>query len=123
MHAGHLSAEEYDRALLTADVVVLPYEPSLYTSGTSGLLFDALTAGAIVLSTRIAWGVDEFGDSSSVVWLTGRDDDAIEAGLREALRRARRRRTEEVPSDLPASGAFGQGWSAAIARARSMVKD
>jgi len=114
VHTGHLSAEAYDRALLSSDVVVLPYEPSLYTSGTSGLLFDALTAGAVVLSTRIAWGVDEFGDSNSIVWLAGRDDDALRAGLREALDLARRRRVEGIPSDLPAPEAFVEGWAAAI---------
>lgn len=115
--AGHLSAEEYDRALLASDVVVLPYEPSLYTSGTSGILFDALTAGAVVLSTRIAWGVGEFGDSSSVVWLAGRDDDALQAGVRDALRLARRRRADGIPADLPDPGAFAAGWTGVIGEA------
>lgn len=114
VHAGHLAAEEYDRALLASDVVVLPYEPALYTSGTSGLLFDALSAGAVVASTRIRWGVEEFGDSPSIVWLEGRDDAALRAGLREALERARRRRAEGVPSDLPSAEAFARGWMGAI---------
>lgn len=114
IHAGHLASDEYDRALLASDVVVLPYDPSLYTSGTSGLMFDALAAGAIVLSTRIAWGVDEFGDSSSVVWLDGLDDGAIRSGLTEAFARARHRRVDGMPSDLPTPEAFGTGWTAVV---------
>lgn len=117
IHAGHLSAGDYDRALLASDVVVLPYDPALYTSGTSGLLFDALTAGALVLSTRIAWGVEEFGDAPSIVWMDGRDDDDLRRGLTEAFARARRRRVEGTPSDLPSAEAFATGWRQAIRRA------
>ena len=119
VHRGHLPAEDYDRVLLEADVVVLPYEPALYTSGTSGLMFDALTAGAVVLSTRIRWGVDEFGDSSSVVWLPDRGEDSLRAGLTEAFQRARRRRDEGVPSDLPTAETFRDGWMRAINNARA----
>ncbi|PKN82788.1 MAG: hypothetical protein CVU47_01780 [Chloroflexi bacterium HGW-Chloroflexi-9] len=117
IHAGHLSAGDYDRALLASDVVVLPYDPALYTSGTSGLLFDALTAGAVVLSTRIAWGVEEFRDSASIVWLDGRGDDDLRRGLTEAFSRARRRRRDGIPSDLPSAEAFATGWSRAISQA------
>lgn len=122
IRAGHLSSDEYDRALLASDVVVLPYDPTLYTSGTSGLLFDALTAGAVVLSTRIAWGVEEFGDSSSIVWMDGRGEDDFRAGLRETFERARRWRAEGVPSDLPSPEAFGDAWDAAIMRAERSQK-
>lgn len=114
LHAGHLSSEEYEQVLLSSDVVVLPYEPSHYTSGSSGVLFDALTAGAVVLSTRIVWAVGEFGDSTSVVWLAGRDDDALQAGIRDALRLARRRRGDGIPADLPDPEAFAAGWTGVI---------
>lgn len=117
IHAGHLSADAYDRALLASDVVVLPYDPALYTSGTSGLLFDALTAGAVVLCTRIAWGVEEFSEAPSIVWLDGRDDAALRAGLVEAFARARRRRVDGIPTDLPSTEAFATGWIQAIRRA------
>lgn len=119
VHRGHLVSEDYDRALLEADVVVLPYEPTLYTSGTSGLMFDALTAGAIVLSTRIRWGVDSFGESSSIVWLPDRGEDSLRDGLAEAFRRARWRRAEGVPSDLPTAETFRDGWMQAVISARA----
>ncbi len=113
VRAGHLSSEDYDDALLAADVVVLPYEPALYTSGTSGLLFDALSAGATILATRFRWGVDEFGDSAAVVWLHSRDDEALRAGLGEAFERARQRRVDGIPSDVRPE-AFAEGWIEAI---------
>ncbi|RJQ11513.1 MAG: hypothetical protein C4558_03275 [Dehalococcoidia bacterium] len=118
IHVGHLSSEEYDRVLLSSDVVVLPYDPALYTSGTSGLLFDALTAGAVVLSTKIMWGMEEFGTSASIVWIPGRSDDDLRAGLREALDRVGARRNGRIGIDPKVGGNFTSGWCDAIDQAQ-----
>lgn len=114
LHAGHLRRDEYDRWLLETDIVVLPYRPELYTSGTSGALFDAISAGAVVVTTRFTWGVEEFGDHPAMVWLNGREPGNFSGGLAEAVSLARARRDGTIPVDPGLSDRFAEGWRTVI---------
>jgi len=109
---GHLTPEAYADLIGSTDVVVLPYEPSTYSSGTSGVVHDTLALGRVVLTTRIAWAEEAYGDHDDVIWLQGTDPAAIRAGLKTALRRALARRSEVLTA--PPDDTFARDWLDAI---------
>ena len=106
---NHLPAEEYDALLASCDLVVLPYDPDLFSSGTSGVMSDALTAGAVVVATPIMWAREEFASHSNIVWLAGRDGSDFERGIRLGLDRARALRATP-PVDTADRAAFASAW-------------
>lgn len=57
--AARLSAAEYDRWLVTADVVLLPYEAARYRHATSGIFAEAVVAGRIPLASGGTWMAGE----------------------------------------------------------------
>ncbi len=112
----HLPAEQYQALLRAAKVVIMPYDADSYGEGTSGVVYDALVLGAVVVITRLKWVADAFGDNEQVVWL---EDPGSEDSLREAIATALGR-VEEVEHDAGAAAAdaFRETWLAAIADAR-----
>jgi glycosyltransferase involved in cell wall biosynthesis len=56
---GALQSGEYENLLASVDVVLLPYEPRMYSSATSGLFVDALALGKPVLVPSGTWMADE----------------------------------------------------------------
>jgi hypothetical protein len=52
---ARLSAQEYDRWLATADVVLLPYDPARYRHATSGIFAEAVVAGRVPLASAGTW--------------------------------------------------------------------
>jgi hypothetical protein len=110
---GHLTPEAYADLIGSTDVVVLPYEPSTYSSGTSGVVHDTLALGRVVLTTRIAWAEEAYAGHGDVIWLQGTDRAAIRAGLKTAFRRAMARR-DGVVTAPPPDDTFADDWHGAI---------
>jgi glycosyltransferase involved in cell wall biosynthesis len=52
---GPLDAETYARELATADVLLLPYDQGRYRSRCSGVVLEALAAGAVPIMTGGGW--------------------------------------------------------------------
>ncbi len=118
---GHLAPGAYANLIGSTDVIVLPYEPSTYGSGTSGVMHDALALGRVVLAPRITWATDrEYQDHDDVIWLQGMDPSALQAGIKAAFRRARilRARAETPPS----GDDFVRDWLDAIQAAAAAGK-
>ena len=113
IHAEHLDAEAFTDMLHDLDVVVLPYDIQTYGPGTSGILFEALAAGKVVLAAPIAWARQEYRDHPNVVWLNGTDNATLREGLRQALTRAEQRRGETAETHrLP--DRFRESWLEAL---------
>lgn len=115
---GHLTPDAYANLIGSTDVVVLPYDPATYGSGTSGVIHDTLALGRVVLATRIAWAVETFADRDDVIWLQGTDPSAIQAGLEAAFRRAMILRVGV--KIRPPDGDFAHDWLDAIQAAAAM---
>lgn len=118
---GHLTPEAYADLIVSTDVVVLPYEPSTYSSGTSGVMHDALALGRVVLATRIEWAEEAFGDRDDIIWLHGTDPSAIQVGLKAAFRRAMARRTSDATQ--PPDNTFARDWLDALYAAASITRE
>ncbi|MGC8536467.1 MAG: glycosyltransferase [Rhizomicrobium sp.] len=86
-HIEHLDAEAFSAMLHGLDIVVLPYDVQSYGPGTSGILFEAVAAGKIVLTTPITWAKQEYTGHPNVIWLRDTDSDAIAKGLKAAQTR------------------------------------
>lgn len=119
-HTGHLQNEAFANLIHAVDVLVLPYDAESYGVGTSGVMFESHAAGNIVVSTRIQWGLENFGDDPAMVWLDDLTDQALTAGLDEGLRRARSRLAQ---TSTPGSDPFRQSWLDALdAAARAALR-
>lgn len=117
---GHLTPEAYADLIRTTDVVVLPYEPSTYSSGTSGVMHDTLALGRVVLATQIEWAGEAFAGRDDVIWLQGTDPSAIRAGLEAAFRRAMARRV--AVGMQPPADTFARDWLEAIRAAAAITR-
>ncbi|MDQ3936255.1 MAG: glycosyltransferase, partial [Actinomycetota bacterium] len=84
-HGTFLAADEYDAILARSDIVVTPYEVEVYGTGTSGVINEALAAGAVVLTTPIAWAVSEYDEHPRVRFLPATDRRTIARELGEAI--------------------------------------
>jgi hypothetical protein len=51
----NLSRENYENWMQKATFILLPYDPKVYHSGTSGIFVEAINAGAIPLCTDNTW--------------------------------------------------------------------
>ena len=101
-------------------MVVLPYELSTYSSGTSGVMHDTLALGRVVLATRIEWAREAFAGRDDVIWLQGTDPSAIRVGLEAAFRRAMARRTGSAMQ--PPDDTFARDWLDAIRAAARITR-
>ncbi|HDZ23105.1 MAG TPA: hypothetical protein ENH70_01035 [Desulfobacteraceae bacterium] len=67
-----LSADEYQYWIQASNIVLLPYDPALYTRSTSGVFVECICAGGIPIVTRGTWMASElsrFGlEELSVDW-------------------------------------------------------
>ena len=52
---GPLTVQAYRDLMTQADIVLLPYRPSAYAERSSGILMEAIVAGAPCVATRGAW--------------------------------------------------------------------
>lgn len=106
----HLSGGDYGRLLGAADIAVLPYDTVAYGAGSSGVVGDALSSGAVVVSSAISWVESEYGDDPRVVITS--DPASVEA-VGDALARARAIDAAAAAGDDGAVG-FAASWNAAI---------
>jgi hypothetical protein len=53
--ADVLTREEYTRWMLESDVILLPYDPTAYRSGTSGIFVEAIIAGKLPVVRDGGW--------------------------------------------------------------------
>jgi hypothetical protein len=113
---GYLPTDDYDALVRSCDVVVLPYDPDQYSSGSSGVMFDALTAGAVVVATPFRWARSEFPQHPNVVWLTGRAGPQLESAIALAVDRARVLRGAPT-ADTSSWKAFPDAWRRIVADA------
>jgi hypothetical protein len=51
----HLPRDEYLRWLATADLILLPYDPSVYGERTSGIFLECVLAGRLPVVSRGTW--------------------------------------------------------------------
>lgn len=116
---GHLTPEAYADLIGSTDVVVFPYDPASYSSGTSGVMSDTLALGRIALATRIESAAEAYAGRDDVVWLEGINDTSIAAGLRAAFDRAMTRRAEG--DDHPRIDTFADDWIEAIRAATDVA--
>lgn len=106
----HLSAADYRALLEAADVVVLPYNVTSYGAGTSGVVSDALAAGAAVVVTPIEWARVTYSDEPRVIFVE-------RLGSDEELTGAIKRAAAIGPASDAVVGAeqrFAKSWLAAI---------
>jgi len=54
-----LTHDEYLRWLYTCDIVLLPYDPHIYSKRTSGVFVECVTAGKIPVVSRGTWMAEE----------------------------------------------------------------
>lgn len=118
---GHLTPEAYADLIGSTDLVVLPYELSTYSSGTSGVMHDTLALGRVVLATRIEWAQEAFAGRDDVIWLQGTDPAAIRVGLEAAFRRAMARRTGSATQ--PPDDTFARDWLDAVRAAARITRE
>lgn len=114
IHCEHLDADAFAALLYSIDILVLPYDTAKYGPGTSGLMFEALAAGLIVLATRIPWGMREFADHPAMIWLDDLGTETLAQALLEALGRVGEMRGRNG-TPVVASSVFAESWFAAIA--------
>lgn len=56
-----LSREEYEREMERSNIILLPYDPSVYQKGTSGIFVEAVVAGKMPLVKEGSWLAYELG--------------------------------------------------------------
>jgi len=57
---SNLNMHEYKKLIVAADLILLPYEKTLYEFRTSGIFFEAITLQKRVMVTSGTWMADEF---------------------------------------------------------------
>jgi hypothetical protein len=72
--AARLTEEEYDRWLVTSDVILLPYEAARYRYSTSGIFAECVAAGGIPLVTPGTWMATELEKHSLSELVIGWND-------------------------------------------------
>jgi hypothetical protein len=115
---GHLTPEAYADLIGSTDVVVFPYDPASYSTGTSGVMSDTLALGRVALATQIESAAEAYAGRDDVVWLQGMDDASIASGLQAAFLRSKARRAEA--EDHPRIDTFADDWLDAIRAAADM---
>jgi glycosyltransferase involved in cell wall biosynthesis len=110
---AHLSPADYAALLKAADIVVLPYEIAVYGTGTSGVVSDGLTLGAVVVVSPIEWVVQTYADDPRVILL---EDPTSVDSVREAIALAATR-IGEAHAGEDAQAKFAASWQAAVASA------
>lgn len=107
---GYIESDQYAQLVAAADILVLPYDPDAYGGGSSGILSDALSTGAVVVMTHLPWARAEYSDDPRIVWI---EDPSDGPALAIALAKA-----GELAAEGPAGGAagdedFAESWRAA----------
>ena len=77
-----LSIAEYNAFLESADLVILPYNPTVYTTRTSGPFVEAISRGKPVVVSNDSWMSRQLGDSQAGVTFKFNDaEDFVRAML------------------------------------------
>lgn len=116
---GEVSDDDYAKLLRSVDVVVMPYDVVAYGGASSGILSDALSAGAVVISTKLPWAEANFGGDSRVVWL---EDPADRSDLASSLDDAAVRLEASAQSKYDGSADFADSWLDAARAAQSSAQ-
>ncbi len=80
-----LTEEEYSWFVGAIDVMVLPYDVELYSSGTSGPMQETLSSGGSVISTKLEWAMDEFDEQNKIFWMDNYDMESYEESLEKFI--------------------------------------
>ena len=80
-----LTNEEYSWFVGAIDVMVLPYDVELYSSGTSGPMQETLSSGGSVISTKLEWAIDEFDEQNKIFWMDNYDIESYEESLEKFI--------------------------------------
>lgn len=80
-----LTNEEYSWFVDAIDVMVLPYDVKLYSSGTSGPMQETLLSGGTVISTKLEWALDEFDEQDKIFWMNNYDVRSYEESLEKFI--------------------------------------
>jgi glycosyltransferase involved in cell wall biosynthesis len=120
LHARYLADAEYVALLARADVVVLPYDATSYTTGTSGVLHEAVALGATVLTAPLAWATKDYAGHPRVHFIDRWDPETLRRelpGVTAAAVATRQPPVTAVSDDFARS--WGGAVSAAVAQLRS----
>jgi glycosyltransferase involved in cell wall biosynthesis len=80
-----MACEEYNEYLLTADLVLLPYQADRYVSRTSGILAEAICAGAPAIVPQGTWLADQVWRRGAGIIYQPLDPDGPAGAVAEAL--------------------------------------
>lgn len=119
LHEGYLSDEEYASLLAGADVVVLPYDAASYTTGTSGVVHEALTLGATVVTSPLEWAAQQYGDHPRLHFLEEWNAETVRRELPLLVASAIDQRDVALPA---ASDDFAADWTGAIEAALAHLR-
>jgi glycosyltransferase involved in cell wall biosynthesis len=95
-----MSVADFQALVLAADIILLPYDPELYASRSSGILMQALAAGCPVIVPAGCWLAHQPDAAAAVIY-------ADPAGLAEATRQA----VASWPALKQAAEASAARWS------------
>ncbi len=82
-----LGEADYHALLLSADVVLVPYERPHYVSRTSGVFVEAIANGKPVVVTGRTWMSRQLGDSGAGIVFDDSDPKNLADAIAEAARR------------------------------------
>jgi hypothetical protein len=54
-HKSYLSRKDYIKLLLSSNIILLPYDPSIYKTATSGIFVESIMAGALPIVRNGTW--------------------------------------------------------------------
>ena len=111
LHEGYLSDREYAGLLARADVAVLPYDAASYTTGTSGVVHEALTLGATVVTSPLAWAAQQFAGHPRLHFVEDWNAETVRRELPLLVRSAIERRDVALPAP---GDDFAADWIAAV---------
>jgi len=77
--------DEYNKYLLSADLILLPYQPERYISRTSGILAEAICAGLPAVVPQGTWLSDQVRRRGAGVVYEGLDLNGAARAVRDAL--------------------------------------
>lgn len=78
-----LTDDEYSWFVGAIDVMVLPYDVKLYSSGTSGPMQETLSLGGSIICTKLEWAMDEFDGQNKIFWMDNYDIESYKESLEQ----------------------------------------
>lgn len=73
-HKSYLSRKDYIKLLLSSNIILLPYDPSIYKTATSGIFVESIMAGALPIVRNGTWMEHELKKFGLDVLAIDKDD-------------------------------------------------